>query len=375
MTRIGVILIFILMTAAGLTACGLGFDAKNGANLVRLPWPQADGTYRPQNVPLLSLGFPGELSSPRAKVYFRTGAGADGFRGHTVRPRVARYKNVWRPLDTDSLMSLAAFAVMERLYDFDDRFGMLERLKWPRVIGVEIPVRTSMGAIINNALYDADKDVIAVAPYHAARVPVSVNHGIMAHEHFHAHFAAAWRKIGGLKPVARGERPPLQVVNRAVIAGWNEGLADYYAFVFTGNADYLRGSLPDIDAFERELSGEIRPMYSWENMNELLHCAATCKSSRDDISYSYHIGTAMARFLYRWGISARIAHDDILALVHQRLPDFIASLQNRVDADPILPAELLVDLVNHSIWPMYPETCASLRQAIGYYTSSVPRCM
>lgn len=335
--------------------CGRGFEARGANSRVWIPWPNSQGIYALQAVPLLSVSSPETLSSARARVFYQAGAKSSGFNGAVVRPRLTRARNFWVPLDVGSGVSLAAFAIMERLFDFDQRFGVLNRLSWPRQIGVEIAVDTDRGALINNALYDSEMDVIAVAPYLKSQTPASVNHGILAHEHFHAHFAAAMQSRFSRPERANDMDLGIASVNRLVMLGWNEGLADYYAYVFTNDPAFIRETFPDSTP-TRQLTGELLSLHGWNEVQ--------ARMNSGNLSFSYENGTAMARWLYRWGKSDQAGPEKILALIHQRLPGFLQKTNLHLSESPLSPAALLEDLVNGSDLPLSAEICTDLRSVV-----------
>ncbi len=112
-------------------------------------------------------------------------------------------------------------------------------------------------------------DVIGLLPYTLDGVPFAVNHGIVAHEHFHAHFqkqvinplqiaegihvVSALENLfyGALDVASAGalnsadgaiEEP--KYFNDIVMRGWNEGLADLYAALYTGQANFFTAAFP-----------------------------------------------------------------------------------------------------------------------------------
>jgi len=349
----------VLLSFIALVGCGLGFESITGNNVVLIPWPNSSNGFSWQRVPLKSLDSPETLQNSRVRVFYRTGSNENGFSGKAVKPRMAKQGNVWVPLDVESALSLGAFAIMERLYEFDARFAISSGLRWPRQIGVEIPVRTRDGALINNALYDAELDVIAVAPYHIHQIPAALNHGIIAHEHFHAHFAAVWSSAGEPGAQKPDDKSAVVAVNRAVITGWNEGLADYYAFVFTRDPNFMRHTF-SFHSSERRLNGDNLVLFDWRQIFSEMGCGETCTFNVKSIGYSYHNGTAMARWLYRWGEYYKDGHNMILQHIHRRLPAILGRVREVAASSPVSPAFLLEDLVNTSGLTVPSDLCEDL---------------
>ncbi len=344
-----------------LVGCGLGLQPNGIGGYVLIPWRDTNGNYPFQKVLLLSLDSPRTLSSYRAKVFYRTGADGSGFTGKAVAPNIAQKGDMWIPLDSKSGISIAAFAIMERLYDFDKKMETLTDLRWPRQIGVEIGVKTSEGTLINNALYDMDKDVIALAPFHAKAVSVALNPGIIAHEHFHAHFASAWKGKDPNSPLKINGKTPNAAVNLSVILGWNEGLADYYGFVFTGDPNFIHSTFASrSQSEERHLNGDLMAMYAWQQLYDSMECSQGCQLTSKHIGYSYHNGTAIARFLYKWGNIHANGHERLLNHIHRRLPILMSQLRAGLETATVSPALLLEDLVATSNLGLTTELCREL---------------
>ena len=114
----------------------------------------------------------------------------------------------------------------------------------------------------------------------------------MAHEHFHAHFQSM-----GLKVEFEGleQEEEVQFNKEVIIRGWNEGLADFYAYVYTGRAEFMTVSLSD--QARRKLTQETLPLRDKDS----LYQAFREYDARDGNvlgCLSYPMGTQIATFLY-----------------------------------------------------------------------------
>src|SRR5262249_27237398 len=148
---------------------------------------------------------------------------------------------------------------------FEQKLGVANQLSWPRRVGVEFRMSAPEGIAQNNAHYFTQLDVIGLLPYSLPGVPFALNHGIVSHEHFHAHFqhevmhALAQFAVSpldslfcfealGVKPTRpRPDSDPHSVpsLNSVVLRAWNEGLADLFATVYTGRSDFFVASFPE----------------------------------------------------------------------------------------------------------------------------------
>jgi hypothetical protein len=202
------------------------------------------------------------------------------------------------PANDQSQQLVSIYAHMQNLAKLDEEVGAGGVNHWPRDIGVS--VRESSG-LVNNALYDGTTDSILIVPYTKSDLPIAVNGGILAHEHFHSlyfklvmkgfddtsstdgqidtgsiHDRRQFLQTAGiengdkgdlsLKPSPRveagaasnggagrvvnsSEKLIKRFYNRYLHRGLNEGLADFWGWVYTGDPDFISPSLP---AYKRQ---------------------------------------------------------------------------------------------------------------------------
>ncbi|UYL09206.1 hypothetical protein B9G69_001270 [Bdellovibrio sp. SKB1291214] len=257
------------------------------------------------------------------------------------------------PANEQSQQLVAIYAHMQSLAKLDEEVGAGGVNHWPRDIGVS--VRESSG-LINNALYDGTTDSILIVPYTNKDLPIAVNGGILAHEHFHSlyfklvmkgfedssatdgqidtgsiHDRRQFLQAAGVetgkgdvlsaKPNPRVEtdsNPKLgsgrmvspaseklvkRYYNRYYHRGLNEGLADFWGWVYTGDPDFISPSLP---AYKRQRSLNIAQyeVVSLVKADRLRDFAATYTNFNNRESYeeymrdiSYALGTKYSRLL------------------------------------------------------------------------------
>lgn len=184
---------------------------------------------------------------------------------------------------------VAIYAHLEKLARLDIELGAVGVNTWPRDVGVAVKVR---GGNDNNAFYDGKSDSMLFVPYNQEGLAIPINGGIIAHEHFHSLFYKivlkdtqyrinahdvstyyATETSPEIQPEAQPEtqqqtrgprssrrldpvvsRPPLRStikendVHRyyhiVIARAMNEGLADFWGWMYTGDPDFIAQSLP-----------------------------------------------------------------------------------------------------------------------------------
>lgn len=341
--------IVLALLTAGIGCANSPQDECGGKVLVL--WPTAAGDHKFQEVQLSTLKSPYELKGAAAEIYYESRMTERGFEGPVARPNLTRSKGVCVPTDVGSSMALAAYAHMERLYFFDQKLQMDNQLSWPRKVGVEILLRSDEGVSHSNAHYFGRSDAMAVVPYTLSGVPMSLNAGVMGHEHFHAHFQSQvnnplaqalsanvsleeffYAGFGPKPAFDEMEMRPRNIMelNKFVVRGWNEGLADLYGGIFSGRESYFSSSLPQISE-GRSLSGPLRLFMNGEQfraqaLNPRPNSLDVCQ--RSPMARSYCEGTMLARLMYRIANSGSMAPEALLKTVLERLNKISGAIPN-----------------------------------------------
>ena len=370
---------WILGSLAALTVLsGCGRKSASEATYL-LPWADANAQYSLQEVTISTLNSPYETRGEAAEIYVEPGFSDDGFSGHLARPRLTHSGHVYVPLDSKSSVALSVYAQFERLYQFEKTLGTAQQIPWPRRVGVELNLSAGDGSEYNNAHYFTALDVIGLLPYTLGGVPFAVNHGIVAHEHFHAHFQhqvvgplqiilgapviSALENLfyGAVSPQLNSDREGAgpKFLNDVVMRGWNEGLADVFASLYMGRADFFASSLQKASR-ARALDEALVPILAGADLQAAANSLGSDR--RILVSMAYAQGTAIARVLYRAAQGGVEPAQVFLQRLMGRLRDIPAAVHtgyfDRVmDFDSILPV-LLRD------FPLGPERCADLKQTV-----------
>ena len=314
------------ITCALLILFGLGCSRPNeieGPHSYLIPWPRENGEYRLTPIEIQSFTRPLELRGELAQIFVEPYSTDFGLAGELAVGRYVSSDNIWTPSDFITLQAVTIYAHMEKLYKIDQDLGVAWR-STPRHIGLHAMVDMGGGApMTNNAFYDGRIDAMVVVPYTDQNLPLSMNAGVLAHEHFHSIFfqqvmmpmirqlkieqtnfklneILEENKWDGLR---RGqcstENDPLnsQVLYlQILIRGLNEGLADFWGWIYTGDGDFISKSMLEMST-TRKLSSEAERLPTAAEIKDLID-SANCRQSI--VSDAYRLGTRFARILYQF---------------------------------------------------------------------------
>lgn len=369
-----VILVLMLVTLA---SCAN--DPKNECgDKVVLPHFSAKSGVRFLEVRLKTLLSPYRLKGAAAEIFYEGALTAQGYQGSVAEPRLTRSGGVCVPADTGSMLALSAYEQFEKIFFFDREIGVDRHLQWPRKVGVELHIRNPDGQTHNNAHYFGTSDSIGILPYSLEGLPLAFNPGVIAHEHFHAHFQSQVLNplnTGSEVIATEGVKPTLDDLdnadlntnaglNRFVLRAWNEGLADFYACVFTEEPDFFSASKLDRGA-DRECDGQLQFFRPGEDLRPKIGDTAPVLSRelrKDMLGAAYRQGTILARLLYQVGGPNKESRRQLLHRVMTRLqyipPLVSANLHVTVlDFEDVVPV-LLQDL------PLDAHVCGVLSKTL-----------
>lgn len=328
---------------------------------VLLLWPTAAGEYKFQEIQLSTLKSPYELKGAAAEIYYEGRITEGGFSGPVARPNLTRSSGgVCVPTDVASSLSLGTYAHIERLQQFDQKLDVAQQLSWPRKVGVNIKLFNGDGLSHSNAHYFGRSDAMAVVPYTDSSLPLALNPGILAHEHFHAHFQSQINRVVsdslssnlisiedlfyagfGVKAAAEMQlslHTP-EGLNKFVLRAWNEGLADFYGAIYSKKSDFFSSSIARLGPY-RDLNGPLEKLKTAKSLND---DALSLDPDRNNVvATSYQQGTNLARLMYRIAMSGMMDPEDMLKRVLDRLKNVSTVvtplfMQRTMDFEEIVP--------------------------------------
>lgn len=302
----------------------------SGSAKVRIPWKNAQGGVSLQVVELKGIHDLQEMKGDFARFAYAPRLKDGGIDGVAPKGQFARTTSgIYVPLDSTSQQMATIYAHMQALRDLDRQAGVGDLLKWPRSIGIATRIRGNDGRLwTDNAFYDGATDSILMVSNRKGRWPLSLNPGVIAHEHFHAlfyaqvlgpllnekvlnhtisgsahaeeevlnHFRIA-QSGEGLVGTEKSSREPRgrdleldqKAYRSALVKMINEGLADVWGWIYSGQPDFIEKSFPNFKGIrslksEREVAG----LVSAEKVDDLILLCQRSKSPNacaNDVSY------------------------------------------------------------------------------------------
>jgi len=330
----------------------------------RIPVALEGGAYSLQEVLLQGVSSLYELNGEFARFYVYPAVTANRLQGSQPKTRFLKSGELYVAQDELSQQMAVIYNHLQRLASLDNELGAAGVNTWPRDVGMAVRYRRNNGFDTNNAFYDGNLDAMLVVPYTQDNLPIAVNAGIMAHEHFHSlYFKLVEKNLfdTDVKPL-HGQKVRTAVLGTSIVGGGtniakvepidsyaekyhklysrglNEGLADYWAWVYTGDPDFLQRSLPSeqkdrtLKMTEKELQEFRFP--TKEDFSARIDMSANQKNFDGSLNpcrgdrVSYCLGTDYARTLKRFadvvessrGMSSLEARKFVAAAIIKSLP-------------------------------------------------------
>lgn len=332
MKKTNISLIFALTFVAVLLAqvgCQVRRSSHSGTGLkIKLPWQtmnlENSGklSYSFQNIEVRTLQNPLRVSGERVKFMVAPSLRLGQLTGEEPFAHYITLKdNVIVPTDRLSVELFSIYAHMERLTDLDLRLGLRTQKSGPSKIGVSVKFLDRSGERLkNNALYVGELDTLLIVPYDLGNIPISINGGVLAHEHFHSLFYNRVVRMSGesfpdpsaitahdldelgdafgnLEKISFRKKRPTdgesELVNSVILRGLNEGLADLWAWLYTSDSQFLTLSISSENEARRldTIQGRLT------TLSEVREMAASVHHPQALLPLSYRLGTQLARVM------------------------------------------------------------------------------
>lgn len=258
-----------------------------------------------QTVTLKNISSLETFSGSYAEFFYSPGTVTDGLKGHHPRAHFIKNKSgVYIPADDLTLEMATVYYHIQNLTDLNVEVSPSLATGKPMQIGVNT-LTTSAEKTLNNAFFDGDTGAILIVPYSLKNLPISVNAGILAHEFFHSVFyklvlESFMAKSKAFSAEADADTD-LSLYNDTYVRGLNEGLADFWGWLYTHQDNYIKISLPQVDISRKlELPEVQEGTYETEKIIQSRVAEASLYGDQAGSylsSYIYKIGTPHARFL------------------------------------------------------------------------------
>lgn len=335
----------ILAVLLGTSACAPVSESESSENQVyRLPWPSGSGKYELQDIVLQTFTEPQKLRGQVAEIIVDPRVTSGQLIGEEPIGRwtETNVNGVLRRIPSDfvTLQAAVLYAHHEKLNLIDRSLGLFPYLKGPSKIGLlsRLSDGFSTQLILNNAIFDGRLDVLFVVPFTGPELPISMNAGIIAHEHFHRLFqAVVLRRLqampiqgieiqqehacAGAKASAEeasgteaspteavaglpleDQLVPLKIWNQTVLRGVNEGLADFWGWSYANDDFFVGRSLGEQEDSARRLDrkpSKLPSQVAFRNMLITIGSSGrpVLKSESGRVAASYRLGTEYGRLL------------------------------------------------------------------------------
>lgn len=322
---------FFVLAALVLSSCAKKSDVAeaDGDVLVKIGVQNSASDYNFKIVQLKGIEKLNEVSGEFVRFFYSPGSSSGQLTGVSPRAQFIHTQNFFVPSDYISMQMATVYYHLQNLASFDKAIGADGVNKWPRSVGLETQISDgSKNLQKNNAFYNGQTDSMMFVPYTDSHLPISVNAGIIAHEHFHSLFYKLVIRMaydaGKISThmasihseeveesahagVREDQRPKLndqekvQIYNETLLRGMNEGFADFWGWVYTDDPEFMRWSLPEYQA-DRTLNLAENRIGLYETKDKITKSIEDAfqfseNPKADLINYSYQVGTPYARFL------------------------------------------------------------------------------
>lgn len=357
---------FLAVLTVLVSSCSERSQTENaeGSVSVQIPVQTSAASYQLKLVDLLGVKDLKKVSGDYAKFYYAPGLNGSELVGSSPVAHFIKSGSSFVPSDFTSTQMATIYYHMQKLAQLDQEVGAGSINHWPRSVGLETQIMEKDGSRKNNAFYDGQTDAMMFVPFTNTELPIAVNAGIIAHEHFHSLFykivirkAVAAKKIRfDIKPThpepvlieaPKTIRPPntvadktkVNLYNEVYIRGINEGFADFWGWVYTEDANFMKWSLPTFIesrtlSLENQAPGEYLTQQNIEN--EITDLMEKTDQPRSELINYYRIGTPHARFLKQWvslySNQESISVAEAKVIVAQKVVTYLYELKNTVSA-------------------------------------------
>ncbi len=183
---------------------------------------------------------------------------------------------VFIPQDRTSAEMATIYYHHQKLAEFDRSVGLGNLNKGPRKIAISTRINHEGKWVHNRAYYDLNADAMLFVDFTLQDLPLTLNAGVIGHEHFHSLFGKLFLKpliaLGKYKndfdrPAAStsgkeeaqdsGASKVFQktLYRHLLLRALNEGLADFWGWAYADDEEFVPRSLPELP--ERSLKPSV----------------------------------------------------------------------------------------------------------------------
>lgn len=242
-------IILIILSFTLFVSCSNPFESEPQCPcMVKIPQLQKDGTYRMEVVELKTLESVKKIGSSKIQLSVDPQFFNDGTLD-AKKPEaqfIVNEDGVIIPTSTDTSQMFSIYKVMEDIYFFDKSIGADKLLTYPRNVSLQTRSTKNVNPL-NRVSYKSFFDRIVIFKYVGGKIPLSINSGVLSHEHFHAIFSNLLKPIENT--LGKTKKDSIEIIDSEIISknlqqtvGYNflilkaldEGMADFWAALQTG---------------------------------------------------------------------------------------------------------------------------------------------
>lgn len=239
-----------------LSACIPAENSLVGSQNIRVQIPVSDsivvsGTtqidYSLKVVTLENVYSTTELQGQFAKFFYAPSSTEKGLAGlNPLSFFLKTAANIYIPKNENTAFMATIYYHIQNLKKMSDLAGFVQEEK-PLSIGLATQV-VDPSEKANRAFYDGKRDSILIVPYIKSELPIAVNSGILAHEYFHSLF---FKTVLNKAQFDNASMTVEELSNRIYLDSLNEGLADFWAWLYTKDPNFLKWSLSEFSEDRR----------------------------------------------------------------------------------------------------------------------------
>lgn len=246
-----------------------------------------------------------EVAGSYSQFYYTPGSEKGGLTGGAPQAKFIRTdESVYVPSDALTQQMFTIYYHVQTLNDFNAEISPELKQTSPFYVGLNTQLANAGANSRDNAFFDGDSNALLFVPYSLDHIPITVNSGIIAHEFFHSVFYKHMLKGFNLNQEAliQGVADTNKFYyNQTLVRGMNEGLADFWGWLYTNNSDYISLSLPKFGG-ARKMELEAASIGAIETATDISNRVSEAQEAAKNpteylSSYIYKIGTPHARFL------------------------------------------------------------------------------
>lgn len=378
--------LFFVLNAAFLFSCAQRPDAEqvSGDAIVLIPWYNSTNKrYEMTPMKLTGLSSLSQMSGSFVNFFLSPSIRNNRLQGDRPQAQFLKSKNgYFVAKDEVSLQMATIYSILEGMARLDEKVGAGGINVWPRDVGIGVVMKVDGMVIRNNAFFDGNSDSILFLNYNQKGLQIPLNNGIIAHEHFHSLFYKIVLKklrdenkinldlssphrsddfklaqIAGINGIS-GDLENIKMKEDAdkdkdlekqletyfikfFVSGLNEGFADYWAWLFTDNPDFLSVSLISEEKFRTlnyDSSKLLKEFFTKDDIKTKLHKIDTDSYNPDEdmLGLAYVIGTQYARWLKLFSENManekKLDRNEAKLLMAQALISYLPKLKENIIA-------------------------------------------